>query len=451
MKLALIFLALIALVAVGLPFSVAGDNSLTGAVQSFLTYGLTATGALLGLLTVFLSRSVADELVHRQLFLLVSKPVARWQYVVGKWLGITLLDATFLLCAGATMYGMVYYIKATHPPIDERYDEAELQNEVLVARHALQCKLPDFTRPAEAEWQRNLEDGLYENVPDVDEAEVKRRLAGKYETRWRFVGPQETRVFEFENVLCDRSPGKRLQIRYKTDVTNYPPDEVFRGFWRFGNAAKGTPVYQVPVRQAIGRYHTVQVPANCVAADHTLTARFFNVNPYEGEPQYRNVMEFRKSAELSVLFVVGSFEGNLIRLLVLMQCKLMFLAAVAILMTVVFSFPVACLASFTIYILAATRKFIAQALDMSSDDFSSMFTSVKEFFLHLIIHVYNGVHWIIPDFARYDAIESFVNGHNVSLSWVLSGVLWLVLVKTVVVLGMAVLLFHRREVAEVSF
>ena len=37
-----------------------------------------------------------------------------------------------------------------------------------------------------------------------------------------------------------------------------------------------------------------------------------------------------------------------------------------------------------------------------------------------------------------------------SLVWVLDAVLWLVLVKTSVVLGLAMLLFHRREVAEAS-
>ena len=80
-----------------------------------------------------------------------------------------------------------------------------------------------------------------------------------------------------------------------------------------------------------------------------------------------------------------------------------------------------------------------------------MFSSVKEFFVQALMHVYNLVHWIIPDFSRYDAIEHFVNGRNVSLVWLLDGVLWLVAVKTVIVLGLAILLFHRREVAEVSF
>ena len=58
--------------------------------------------------------------------------------------------------------------------------------------------------------------------------------------------------------------------------------------------------------------------------------------------------------------------------------------------------------------------------------------------------------WVIPDFSRYDAVESFVNGRNVSLFWVLQGFTELALLKTMILLLIAMLLFHRREVAEVS-
>lgn len=450
MRIALVFLALIGLVVLVLPFSIQGDGSLTGAVQSFMSYSLSATGVILGMLTIFMSRSLAAELVERQIFLVLTKPIPRWQYIAGKWVGMMVLNAAFLGCAGLTMYGMVHYIKRTHPPIDERYDRASLENEVLVARHALRCKLPDFARPAKQELERNLEEGLYDNVPNFSPKAERARLAKKYEARWRVVGPLQKRVFEFENVLCDRSPGNTVQIRYKTEVSQYPSDEIFRAVWHIGDPLKGTPVYPHRVRHVVGRFHTITVPANAVADDHTLTAYFSNENPFEGEPQYRNVIEFRKSNEVEVLFVVGSFEWNLLRLLMLMLGKLMFLAAVALLMTTLFSFPVACLVSFTVYVLAATQSFILEAVDFASDDYATMFTSVKEFVLQLILLVYNVVPLVIPDFGHYDAVETFVNGRNVSLVWILHAVVWLVLVKTGFALGLAMLLFHRREVAEVS-
>lgn len=450
MKIAVVFLVLLALVVLGLPFSITGDASVTGAVQSFMSYGLTATGVLLGMLTVFMSRSLSDELVNRQLFLVLTKPVPRWQFILGKWLGMSMLNATFLSFAGASVYGMVHYIKANHPPIDERYDLVELNREVLVARHALTAVPPDVDRLAEIEFERNREEGLYDNVPDFSPDVERHRLASKYDARWRVVGPQDSRVFNFENVLCDRSADSRLQIRYKTQVGRYPPDEIFRALWRVGDPMKGTAVYDIPIRQFVDRYHTIRVPADAVAKDLSLKVQFFNYNPYEGEPQFPNIMEFRASDPVEVLFIVGSFEGNLFRLLILMMCKLSFLAAVALLAATAFSFPVACLASFTVYVLAGARAFLTEALDFASDDYAGLFSSPKEFFLEIMIFGYDALRWVIPDFAGYDGVETLVNGRNVGLVWVLQGVVDLVLIRTLLVLGLAMLLFHRREVAEIS-
>lgn len=474
MKIALVFLVLIGMVVVGLPFSVTGDGSLTGAVQSFMSYALSATAVLLGMLTIFMSRSLADELVQCQIFLVMTKPVARWQYILGKWLGITVLNAAFVACAGLTIYGMVHYIRLTHVPLGRQFvapgssgaaakeedgeseaggarawqtfDEAQLEHEVLVARHALKCKLPDFTRPALQEFERNLEEGLYANTPDLDPRAEKARLARKYEARWRVVGPLEKRIFEFENVLCDRSPGQAVQLRYKTDVSQPPLDDVFRAFWQFGDLAKGTKTYNLKARHVVGRFHTIAVAADAVAEDHTFVAYFSNENPFtvQGEDQSPNVIDFRKSNGVELLFVVGSFEGNLIRLLLLLMCKLMFLAAVALLMTTVFSFPVACLASFTFYVLAALQPFLAETWDTVVFDYSWAANLWSKLQLKTVLWL------IVGNLSRYDAVESFVNGRNVSLVWVIQAVAELALVRSAVLLGVAMLLFERREVAEVS-
>ena len=47
-------------------------------------------------------------------------------------------------------------------------------------------------------------------------------------------------------------------------------------------------------------------------------------------------------------------------------------------------------------------------------------------------------------------METLVNGRNVGLVWVLQGITELAVVKTLILLGLAILFFHRREVAEVS-
>jgi len=450
MKIALVFLGILGLVVLGLPFAITGDSSLTGAVQSFMSFSFTATAILLSILTIFLSRSLSDELVNRQIFLVMTKPIARWQYVVGKWLGIVTIDFIFLAAAGAIIYGMVFYIKATHPPIDDRFDLAELTNEVLVARHATKYQLPNFRVSAEAEFDRNLEDGLYDDREGFNKEKEIARIARKNEARWRIVPPGNLRTFQFSNLLVDRSKGHFIQLRYRANVTRYAADEIFRASWRFGDAYKGATVRDIPVRHRVDRWHTIRVPSDVVAPDNTLRVVFFNQNPYEGEKQANNIFEFRKSQDVSVLFIVGSFEWNMVRLLTLMFCKLSFLAAVAVLMTTVFSFPVACLGSFTVYVLAAGMGFIMEGLDQLSKDYASMFSSPGEFLAQSTVYLLTLTKFILPDFSRFDAVESFVNGQNVSLVWVLQAVGEMGMLKTGVVLGLAVLLFHRREVAEVS-
>jgi len=450
MKIALVFLVLIGVIVLGLPFSITGDASLTGAVQSFMSYGFTATAVLLSMLTIFLSRSVSDDLVNRQIYLIMTKPLPRWQYILGKWLGISVLNCVFLTASGLAIYGMVYYIKTHHPPIDQRFDEAQLNNEVLVARHAVKYVPPDFHRTAELEFERNMEEGLYDNVPDFDKNKEIASLVRKHEARWRVVPPDNARMFEFRNVLVDRSPGHYIQLRYKTNVSRYTPDETFRGRWVFGDPLKGAAEREVPIRQSVDRWQTVRVPSDVVAPDNTLTVRFYNQNPFPGEPQSDNIFEFRKSDDVTVLFVVGSFEWNMVRLLALIQCKLMFLAAVAVFMTSLFSFPVACLVSFTVYVMTAMLGFVVDAVDLLTPKYAGWFDSAIEFAYHTLLALFAVIRHILPDFSRYDAVETFVNGHNVSLVWVLQAVTELVLFKTAIILGLAILLFYRREVAEVS-
>ena len=468
MKIALVFLLLLAMVVLGLPFSIQGDNSLTGRVQSFLSYGLSATSALLGILTVFMSRTLSDELVNKQIQIVMTKPLPRWQFVSGKWLGIVTLNATFLLFSMLAIYGMVHYIKFAYSPIDE-LDEAALNNEVLAARHGKQFTPPDFVRMAERAFEQRVEDGYYVNVQELDTKAEIARLHSQLDAQWRVVGYGDRRMFTFENLLCDRSPGKYIHVRYKAEVFSPPADEILRSRWVFGDPAKGTNIVVKDTRHIVGRFHTIRVPADTIADDHTLTAMFINENPFPGTLSSRPGMQFRKTDGVEALFVVGSFEGNLFRAGVLIQCKLMFLAALALVWTALLSFPVACLTTFVLYALCAGRSFIEEGIDFSgaavasfrmtvSDffgalvqfDTQTLFTKLQELVTILMAWMMGVVGYVLPDFSYYDSVETLVAGRNVTLMWVLEGVGKLGGLQTFALLGLAILIFQMREVAETS-
>ncbi|MCP4248407.1 MAG: ABC transporter permease [bacterium] len=444
MKIAVFFLVLMVL-GFCAATRASGDGSLTGRVQAYLVYSLTTVSVLLALLSIFLSRSLSDELVNRQILMLMAKPLSRWQFLLGKWLGIVLLNAGLLIMTGTGIYLTVVLYLARQPAMNE-YDHTRLREEVLTARHASPFDVPDdqFNQQAKVLYQKNLEEGTYDERPTLDPDAEKALLYKYVDARWRYVPTGEARTFRFSNVLCDRDPEKYVQVRYKAEARRYPPDEILRSRWGAGNPQAGTPAYVQDVRHIVGRYHTMNFNADAVGEDRTLYVTFINRNMFPGEQQFDNMFLFEGDRAIEVLFEVGTFGGNLIRLLVLIQCKLMFLAAVAIMFATVFSFPVAVLCSLTVYVLASLRQFLDDAIGfLESGGATGLYKTVFPWLLE-------GLYLVIPNFGDYDGIEVLADGRNVSLAWVLLAILWLVVIGTTLASLLGCVLFYRREVSEVS-
>lgn len=82
-----------------------GDGTIKGKIQMFITYSLGLTAFLLSLMTIFFAcRSLAVEIVSRQIYQIVTKPIPRWQILAGKWVGIMAVNAGLLALAGAGTY-----------------------------------------------------------------------------------------------------------------------------------------------------------------------------------------------------------------------------------------------------------------------------------------------------------------------------------------------------------
>ena len=141
------------------------------------------------------------------MLMLMVKPLPRWQYVVGRWLGIVGLNAILLVITGGGIYGTVRYLAQLDPLNAD--DEARLRQEVLVARFAQEFDPPDFRDSARAVFERNLEEGVYSNVEGLDREKEIERLVEQMNHRWRVVPLGEDREFVFRNVRCERGGEQR--------------------------------------------------------------------------------------------------------------------------------------------------------------------------------------------------------------------------------------------------
>lgn len=443
-KVAISFILLMGVLLIGLPFASKGDNTVSGAVQAFLSYSVTAVGALLSFLSIFLAKSISDDLSGKQILTLMTKPIARWKYVVGRWFGIVCINTVLLSIAGLMIYGFTMYL-ASKPAQDE-IDAERLKKQILCARHASNYEIPSFAAEAEAKYQENVELGKYSGLANHDETQEKKELQAQLRERWRVIWPRESRIFNFEDVRCDRSADSMIHLRYVHQVSNYPPDEIVKYTWKFGSPEKGTKLYAAPRRDYIDRIHTVSIPADCVAPDNTLQVIFENLNPYTkyGEKQFDYTVIFQKDDAVQVYFQVGTFGGNLIRTLSLVLCKLAFLAAIGVAFSTVFSFPVACLGAFSVLLLATTREFLLDSISWIPGEGS---LGIIQF---LLANIVRGLYFVVPNFDRFNALDLLVDGRNVTLMWVLLTIGSLVLIKTTILLLAGCLMFMRREVDEVS-
>ena len=147
-RLFLVIAALLVLAVVGLPLVIKSDGTAQGFTQIILTYTLSAITALLGLSTLWLScGTMARDIEECQIQVVATKPIARWQIWLGKWLGLVLLNAVLLAISGACIYGMLQW-RATKLPAAE---QKILHEQVLVARGAAKPENMDTQIDAQTE------------------------------------------------------------------------------------------------------------------------------------------------------------------------------------------------------------------------------------------------------------------------------------------------------------
>lgn len=79
------------------------------AVGEFLLAGLFAVSNIGGLLAIFLAAgAISQEVDQGTLHSIVSKPLARWEVVLGKWLGGSAMLCLYVLVTSAVTSGVMY-------------------------------------------------------------------------------------------------------------------------------------------------------------------------------------------------------------------------------------------------------------------------------------------------------------------------------------------------------
>jgi hypothetical protein len=441
-KVFVVIASLLILAVVGLPLVVKDDGTAEGVTQIILTYTLSATACLLGFSTLWLScGTLARDIEECQIQVVATKPIARWQIWLGKWLGIVSLNAVLLLLAGACIYGMLEW-RATKLPAPE---QVVLRQQVMVARGS--AKEPshqtEIVAAARQVYQARLEQNpQMKNLSNPEKAIVQNEILQQVMADVQLVPPGYTRTWQInlsssKNYLRDKS----MQLRIKFDSADHSNSGTFVGLWQLGDA-NGTNFVQLPpMSLAPETFHEIDVPPNLLDKNGVLSIVFLNEN--------NTALLFPLDDGMEVLYPEGGFAMNFVRGLAVILCWLALLSALGLAAASFLSFPVATFFSLAMLMVVFSSGSIAETVESGSvavgnDDAGTAGHSSADV---VMIPVLKGLLFVIQFTNSISPIDLLSAGRAISWSDFGLAFVHIVLLMGGIFVLCGIILFNRRELA----
>jgi len=438
MKVAVIFIILLLVLLPVMAASMTGDGTLKGRLQTFVSYGLSLTSILLCLLTIIVSTyTVTSDINHKQIYTVITKPLRRFEFLLGKLLGVILLDAALLVVFSAMIYAVTIYMPSFCQATEAQ--RALLDNEFFTARASLTPPEIDVADEV-AEVYKKLEASgqLDQLFPRLSRKEIITQLTSQRKLAKRAADVGHELLWEFHNIK-PVDPNESLFIRFKYDVAVNPPDSQIYSRWMVGDYRQvysskiQTPIYEYRRKDLIRTFHEIEVPADAIAEDGYLAVGFLNV------PLNNTVVIFPLEDGLEVLYKADTFTANFVRAIVLIFFRLIFLACLGILASSFLSFPVAILFCLVVFFTASFSSFVIESFDFLGENLSSVYR-----------YTVRPVVLLLPRFDKFNPAKFLVPGRLLAWSLLAEVILFLVCIKAVLLLFLGLIIFSFREVAKIT-
>lgn len=436
LKIAAAFIILLLVLLPVMGFALTGDGTLKGRLQTFVSYGLSLTSILLCLLTIVASiYSLTSDISQRQIYTVITKPIRRYQLLLGKMLGVILLDVVLLFFFSSIIYGITFIMPGfLSAPEDEL---AEAYNEFYTARAGIAPPEADVSKEVNEIYSRLKTIGqLPENM---SYSEIIAQLTSQKKLEKRAAGIGQQLIWEFNNIQ-PLEPNESIFIRFKYETSVTPPDSQVFSQWFIGDyrqvkygTESNVPVYSTPLRKdPVRTFREIEVPANAVAEDGYLAIGFVNV------PMNNTVVIFPLEDGLEVLYKADSFSANFLRAVLLLLFRLIFLACLGILASSFLSFPVAILFCLVIFFTATFSGFVIESFNFLGKNLSSIYS-----------YTLKPVILLLPEFDKFNPAKFLVPGRLLSWLFVAKAAGLMVCIKSFLLLVIALIIFSFKEIAKI--
>ena len=447
-----------------IPLWIDSDEPVRYQLQNFLSDSMSLVYTLAACMTLVLScATVSFEVRDRQIWHLVTKPMGRLEYMLGKWVGLVSLNLILLTIGGVSIFSFTQFLgtRATDP-----MQAIEVYDEVLTARVGV---LPTFDRLTEDEVREKATseydgDAILRSEVDAGERtyadsirSIVRRLRKEHLDKQRAVSPggledgkeYDGRVYEFRGLGPAKARGQNLTLRYQFHIGRSESTDRYPIMFRFPSSGEQVSQDFVPEQ-----WHRLLVPAALIDGDGTLRVQIlnggFSFSPSDATERFfaNGATLFFDPTDFEVLWQAASFEANFMRAMIVNWTKLAFLAMLGVSTATFLSFPIAVLLSFTVFIGGSMTSFITNSVMMFRPDADAILPI--QIVQVGIAWIASSVAFLLEPFGRASPNTLVIEGRLVAWSGILRD-LWVIgLLWSSLVLGLGWAIFRRRELATYS-
>ena len=460
-KMSLAFLSILLVLLPLIPLMLDPESPLRHRVQTMLSRSLTTTFGIAAFLTVFLGcATVAFEIRDRQIWQVLTKPVSKVGYLLGKWLGILSINVVILTIAGLSVFMYMQYLRTgtVAEGLQGDLDRLAVEEEILTAREET---FPVYQQLTNEQIANRVETLIEEDAELRGEEQIQVQLRQKLreEVQDQFLSQQRSipasrngqsysQTYTFTNLQSAKEIGTPLAFKYKFFNGSADEQETYEAGFVFNNDV-GTRqmVTYVPTMT-----HVTMIPAYLITDEGTLSITIYNL--FEPPPDYtmKGSLFFDKEG-IKLLYRVGSFESNYIRAVLVLLIKLSFLAALAIAASTFLSFPVACLITLTIFISATLAPYLSQSLEhyfppsTADFEFSNIGMTLQWAFEHVVHSIASVMVYCLDGFGAQRPTTQLVNGMLVSWGTVLKGFITIGVLWSGAILFAGTMILRKRQLA----
>lgn len=460
---------LVMLVLIGLPslpLVLDADERLSYRLQFLLNWSLSGAFVLLAVVTIAVCcGSICGDISSGRIHLTLSKPLRRWEYLAGKWCGISLLNLLLISLVGIGTYATAQAVR-NQPTVDSS-DLRAVEEQVLTARKEA---LPVHPRQDEYdELVANEITRIRDEDPavfDLDPVNARRRIRTTMLYKWHTVSPDVVTSFLFTGLdgVKDKTPVMQLRLKPFAPNSAISEAEVQFAIWLNERPFPVKDGNHEDYVLSVNQVHTIEVPTVAINDKGELLVTVANRNrvmPGESRP---TSISITPGKGFQLLYRVGSFEANLVRAIIVLWAKLAVISAVALAAASWLGLPVAMLASMIFLAAALASGFLADAIDIYTgvDELRPTFVSMMRLRLGILLdfllnfqfwsaiktigsYAADGFLLLVPDFSEYDSITAAATGKLVTIWDSVAAVLFLGFGYTSLMLVAGWRLLERRD------